>query len=265
MRTIVPAALVTGLFILGSLARASIVVSEVSPTYTQDFNTLDFLDPSSVLPASWSISESGSGADATYEPNDGSSDVGNTYSYGYPFNVTGKEDRALGTLRKGNFVATFGVEFSNGGSSAIEAFEIAYYGEEWRLGTTDRQDRLDFQYSLDATSLTTGTWIDVDGLDFATPNITGVTIKDGNDEAGGNRVKIEATIGSLALGPSASFWIRWTDLEAIGSDDGLAVDDFAIRAIYSSIPEPGAVLLGALACVLVALVAAVRKLRAWLG
>src|SRR5262245_51790961 len=108
MRRNLSVVLVVSVLLLPPLARASIVVSEVSPAYTQDFDSLDFLDPSSVLPASWSFSESGAGADTTYEPNDGSSDVGNTYSYGYPFNVAGKEDRALGTLRKGNFVATFG-------------------------------------------------------------------------------------------------------------------------------------------------------------
>ena len=45
---------------------------------------------------------------------------------------------------------------------------------------------MDFQYSLNATSLTTGNWIDVNALDFTAPVTTAVTgALDGN--LGANR------------------------------------------------------------------------------
>ena len=63
-----------------------------------------------------------------------------------------------------------GACFTNATGSTITSLAVGYTGEQWRLGTITRADRMDFQYSLDATSLTTGTWVDVDALDFSTPN-----------------------------------------------------------------------------------------------
>ena len=73
-------------------------------------------------------------------------------------------------------------------------------------GGTYSQDfntlQLDFQYSLDATSLTTGTWVNVNALDFLTPNTATVGAKDGN--AVGNRTHLAATISGLPSSGRAS-------------------------------------------------------------
>jgi hypothetical protein len=117
---------------------------------------------------------------------------------------------------------------------------IAYTGEQWRLGTTNRADRLDFQYSLDATSLTTGTWQDADALDFNSPDTSGsVGARNGNDLA--NRTLLSATL-PLTVPAGGTFWLRWVDYDAAGADDGLAVDDFSLTAWGSpsvAVPESG--------------------------
>lgn len=96
-----------------------------------------------------------------------------------------------------------------------------------RLGTAGRADRLDFQYSVDATSLSTGTWTNVDALDFSSPTTTGTLgALNGNDAA--NRTAVGSTISGLNIPAGATFYIRWTDFNASGADDGLAVDDFSI-------------------------------------
>ena len=47
-----------------------------------------------------------------------------------------------------------GACFTNNTGAPVTALDIAYIGEQWRLGLAGRRaDRLDFQYSLDATSL----------------------------------------------------------------------------------------------------------------
>ena len=76
-------------------------------------------------------------------------------------------ERALGGLLSGSLTPTFGACFTNGTGSALSSFDVAYTGEQWRLGTAARTDRIDFQYSLNATSLTTGTWVDADALDLS--------------------------------------------------------------------------------------------------
>jgi uncharacterized protein (TIGR03437 family) len=203
-------------------------IAALNTAYLEDFNVLAQSGVSATTPAAWTRAESGTSANSTYTANNGSSTTGDTYSYG----TTGSSDRALGGLRTGSLVPTFGAFYRNDTGSTINTLQINYTGEQWRLGNAGRTDRLDFQYSTDATSLTTGTWTDADALDFTTPNTTTTGSKDGNDAA--NRTAISSSITGLAIAPGATFWIRWTDLDATGSDDGLAVDDFSITAGISA-------------------------------
>jgi Lamin Tail Domain len=139
-------------------------------------------------------------------------------------------ERALGGLQSGAVIPTFGASFTNNTGSVITALNIGYTGEQWRLGTAARPDRLDFQYSTDATSLTTGTWTDADTLDFTAPITAGTAgALDGN--AAANRTSINSSISALSISTSSNFWIRWNDLNATGADDGLAIDDFSISTV----------------------------------
>jgi uncharacterized repeat protein (TIGR01451 family) len=201
-------------------------VASLNTAYLENFDTLAQSGVSSTTPPVWTRAESGANANTTYTANNGGSNTGDTYSYG----TTGSSERALGTLRATTFVPTIGTFYRNDTGFTINSLQIAYTGEEWRLGTASRvvPDRLDFQYSTNATSLTTGTWTDVDALDFSAPNNTGTGAKDGNDPA--NRTAINSTISGLSIAPGATFWIRWNDFEATGADDGLAVDDFSLTA-----------------------------------
>ncbi|NLE61235.1 MAG: ExeM/NucH family extracellular endonuclease, partial [Planctomycetes bacterium] len=106
-----------------------------------------------------------------------------------------------------------------------------YTGEQWRLGqnTTGRAaDRLDFQFSTNATSLTNGTWVDNDSLDFSSPVVAG-TVGALNGNMAPNRNALSFTITGLSIANGATFWIRWADTDLIpGADDGLSVDDFSL-------------------------------------
>lgn len=206
--------------------------------YTQSFDTLANTGTSSTMPTDWFFSESGANATTTYAAGTGSDNAGNTYSFG----SSGSNDRALGGLQSSKLVPTFGASFTNSvGVSTIDV-TVTYTGEQWRFGyAAGHVDRLDFEYSTNATSLTTGTWTSYDSLDFTAPVTTGaVRALDGNSAA--NRTEITATITGLSVANSDTFWIRWTDFNATDADDGLAVDDFSITAV----PETSAALLGAL-------------------
>lgn len=201
-------------------------------TYSQDFNTLaNGPDPAGLyttLPAGWRISESGTGSrnDGKYAIGTGSSTTGDTYSFGA---ATGDTERAFGQLRSGSLISVIGAAFTNRMSLPITKLDVAYTGEQWRLGAvrTGTADRMDFQYSLDATSLTTGTWIDVDALDLTSPITTGTAgLLNGNLPA--NRRGLSATI--VANVPAGgTVFIRWTDFDVPSSDDGLAIDDFTLK------------------------------------
>ncbi len=74
-------------------------------------------------------------------------------------------------------------------------------------------------------------------LDFVAP-VTAGTV----GALDGNAIENSSVISfSLAqvLGVGQTIWIRWRDFDATGEDDGLAVDDFEITAMYHPlVPEP---------------------------
>src|SRR5262249_35842949 len=112
---------------------------------------------------------------------------------------------------------------------------VSYTGEQSRKGATGTvaADRLDFQYSTNATSLTTGTWTDVNSLDFNSPITTGASgALNGNLAA--NRTALSFTITPVSIAPGATFRIRWPDFDRGGpgtADDGLGVDDFSLTPL----------------------------------
>ncbi len=211
-------------------------------TYSQNFDSLNNTPGSTTntaLPDGWEINETGTAArvNGQYAVDTGSSNSGDIYSYG----LASAADRALGSLRSTTLTPVFGASFTNNTGATITSLTIGYTGEVWRIGTANRAapfDKLDFQYSTNATSVSTGTWTDVDPLDFTTPGAlySAAGAKNGNDSA--NRVPISYTITGLNITAGSTFFIRWTDpAVASGANDGLAIDDFTLTAATSSTPS----------------------------
>jgi hypothetical protein len=218
--------------IAGGSARADILLSNFSPAYTQNFNTLASTGTSTIVPFGWRFTEIG--GNTTYAAGNGSANQANTYSFG----TTGSPDRAFGEITSGGLTSIIGARFTNDGTASISFLTVTYTGEQWRVGGNNSAgDKLDFQISTDATSLTTGTWFDVNVLDFvgpvSSPNNSAI-----NGNLAANRVNLAS--GKFALpssvAPGASFWIRWTSSDVPSQDHGLAVDDFSIQAVPASIP-----------------------------
>lgn len=174
------------------------------------------------------ISESGSAADGLYTAGTGSGSTGDTYSFG----SLSSSERALGALQSGSLQPLFGFYFTNNTGQLITRITVNYTGEQWRLGTTGRNDRLDFQFSLNASNLINGDWVDMDELDFTAPvNSSPTGALDGNAPI--NKRLITSTLTGLFITPGSTCFIRWTDPDASGSDDGLAIDDLNIEPGYT--------------------------------
>lgn len=211
-------------------------VSLAGGVYSQNFNTL----PSSgtgtlydIIPTGWGFSETGTAANTTFTAGTGSSNSGDIYSFGAASN----SERAFGTLRTGNLSPVIGAAFTNNTGTVITTFRIVYTGEQWRLGGTGRNDMLNFEYSTDATGLSNGTWTGVNQLDFASPVSTGSTgALDGN--AAINQTALSFTVTGLSIANGTTFFIRWTDTDVSGADDGLGIDDFSIEPNYTDLAPP---------------------------
>jgi hypothetical protein len=131
--------------------------------------------------------------------------------------------------RSGTLIPTFGALFTNDTGAPITSLVISYVGEEWRFGTAGRADSLNFEYSLDSTDVTAGTWTGVSALDFITPN-TGVAAGETDGNAAGFHTLLSSVLTGLNIAPGATFAVRWTDPDATSNDDGLAIDKFSITA-----------------------------------
>ncbi len=194
--------------------------------YTQDFNTLAKSGTSSVLPTGWLLYETGSSQNTLYTAGNGSGTAGDTYSFGAD---TSSTERAFGGLQSGSVVPTFGAGFTNNTGAPITSLIVSYMGEQWRGGATTRTiaDTIAFQLSTDANGLTGGMWTAYSSLHFTSPVVTTVaSALDGNAVA--NRVSVAAILTGLNIADGANFFIRWSDANVTGADDGLAVDDFSI-------------------------------------
>ena len=118
----------------------------------------------------------------------GNDNQGRFYNYG----TNSATDRALGSLTSGAAASlTQGVQVTNNTGAPTNTIRIVYVGEQWRRGNL-ASDILQFQYSTNATSLTTGTWTTVSGLNFVPPQTGGSgTALDGNLPA--NRTTLTST------------------------------------------------------------------------
>jgi hypothetical protein len=208
---------------------ANAAVMLTSASYQQDFNTLASTGTSSSLPTGWSIAEGGANANAIYTASTGSNATGDTYSFG----TAGSNERALGGVASANLFPRYGVQFTNGLGRTITSLDLAYVGELWRVGTAGNLNTLSFAWSLDATSLTTGTYTNFTALNFAIAPTGATGLRDGNL----NQTAIAGTISGLSVAPGASFFLRWSGADAAGNDAGLAIDNFSLNAT-TAVPEP---------------------------
>jgi hypothetical protein len=213
----------------GTVTSNAALISLGRTNYFQNFDTLPISGKSKNLPPGWAMANPNE-SDLSIFADDGSGTMSRFYSYGN----SGSSDRAFGSLGDSSWSTrpSFGANFQNNSGGAISRLNISYTGEEWRLGASGRgADRLQFQYSLNASSLTSGTWINVPGLDFLTPNLTGVGAHNGNLAA--NQSQISSSISFLNIPSGSTFWVRWVDaaLPHGGMEDGLAVDNFNISAV----------------------------------
>ncbi len=220
-----------GSFLPALQAQPCVSLTAAGSPYTQNFDTLVSTGTSAALPAGWFFSESGTSTrnDGKYTASTGSDTGGDTYSFG----AAGSSERAFGMLFSGTLMPRIGACFVNNTGAGITRLSVTYRGEQWRYGATGRPaDHIDFQFSPDASSLTTGAWTGYSSLNFTSPVNAGST---GALNGNANTVNISSTIDSVNIADGAVFWIRWLDVDiSPGADDGLAVDDFSLTPLVDS-------------------------------
>ncbi len=229
----------------GSWAQST-SISITGPTYTQNFDTLpntgtftfsgsgpfDLPTTTAGSLRGWAFArDSGNQANAQFRVGDGSTTNQGIYSFG----TTGSGERALGSLAGPQLVSSFGALFVNNSGSTLNSITISFTGEQWRRAPIS--NTLSFQYSVGATSISTGTFTSFGALNFTGPQTGSAMALNGNLAA--NQVHITATITGLNWTAGSNLVIRWNDTNEARADAGLAIDNFSL-----TIPEPGTVAAG---------------------
>jgi len=246
---------------LCAAARADVIAS-LGTAVTENFDALASSGTQATpLPHQWVFSEVGSSADGKYKAekgnDNGNNNAGGVYSYG----MNSASDRAFGFLSSISFVGMIGSPYTNSTGQTIQSVTISYTGEQWHNGGANDSvsQKVDFQYSLNATGLSNGIWTDIDSLDMLSLHDLGpAAMLDGN--AAANRASYSNTF-SVLVSPGAILWIRFVDSYSGTKGDGLGVDDFSIAASVIPVPETNAFWFGAITVSFVGLMVGTRS--AW--
>ncbi|MBB6372027.1 T9SS type A sorting domain-containing protein [Chryseobacterium shigense] len=206
-----------------SFSQVSLTATGVA--YTENF---DGMAATTTLPANWNaVRAAGTGTIGqalTLIVSNGSSNTGGVHNIGLT-----PTDRSLGMLASNATVAAVGVSLVNNTGSAITQLSVSYVGRQWRTSDNSAVNEVvSFGYSLNATSLTTGTWSPVTALDFNEILTSSTTAAQVDGTLPANSVNKSAVITGLNIPNGATFWIRFADDNLTGTDGLYAIDNFSL-------------------------------------
>ncbi len=178
------------------------------------------------------------GAELTMAVTDGTANSGNIYNLG----TVDATERAFGSLASGSTVPSFGAFYANNTGSSITQLELDGMMEQWRSGSNASvTETYVFEYSLDATSLNTGTWVAVPNFNLVEKVIASAAANALNGNLPENQTGISASITGINWTPGSTLWIRWTDVNDGGSDGICSIDNLSINVTTGTVvaePEP---------------------------
>jgi hypothetical protein len=215
--------------LLASLSFGQISITAIGTPYNENFDSMGATGTSFV--AGWTAIRGGGsgtiGATLVMAADNGTLASGNVYNLG----TLATGERAFGTIGSGTTVPAFGASFINNTGSAVSTVSISATMEQWRTGGVNTINEVVlFSYSLDATSLSNGTWTPIVALNLSeilTTTAASAAI-DGNLPA--NQASISASLSSLTWANGTTLWIKWDDANDGGTDGTFAIDNFVFNA-----------------------------------
>jgi len=195
----------------------------------------------------------------SYSPSNGSSPSGGLYNFG----GTPASNRSLGSIADlVSGTIQYGVRISNATGVTLGSFTVEYFGKQWRDGSTTSLQSLTVDYVVgESPTLSSGGYVQVPGLTFTSPTASGgQTSLNGN--APPNLVQVTSTVTGFNWLAGQELVLRWTDVDNVGDDHGLAIDAFSFTAQAAAVPEASPLLFGGLVICMAGVTAALRWRRA---
>jgi len=165
------------------------------------------------------------GAAATFDSTSASVNNVGLFSFG----AASGPDRALGSRATSNFAGNspvlYGVRFVNNTGQTLTRFTLFYTGEQWFKSSAATAHTILIDYQVGAADLVGGTWTAVPGGTFTAPMATGTTATALDGDAAANSAKASVVVTGLSWAPGQELWLRFSDANESGNEQGLAVDD----------------------------------------
>jgi hypothetical protein len=233
-------------------AQATVSVTSASFTYGQSFDSLAstgtanaWVNDSTLVGWSLFIKD---GVTAAPSYGTTASTTGSFFSFGSSsadraLGGTGSGGAYFGTPAPGAVAGYIALALTNNSGSALDGFTLRFAGEQWRNGgaTTPAvsvAQTMKLEYGFGATAAAVTGWTAPGGsFDFTSP-VFGTTAAAAVD---GNAAGLVGGLGGTVTANWAAgdtLWVRWTELNDVGNDHSLAIDNFEISVI-SAVPEPG--------------------------
>ncbi len=206
-----------------SFGQTPISLIGVNVPYSEDFDGMGSTE-TTFIPG-WTAIDVNTGTTLSMGVTNGSIPAGNAYNVG----LVGSEERAFGTLADGTTVPALGAVFVNNTGNTVSKISIQTRMEQWRAADNSSvNETVGFSYSLNASSLNTGTWTTVTALDLK-EKLTSTTSAAGvNGSLASNYTLLSNIITGLNWANGANLWIKWTDVNDAGSNGLYAIDNFSI-------------------------------------
>lgn len=206
-----------------SFGQTPIGLIGVNVPYTEDFSGMG-ASLTAFLPG-WTAINVTNGATLTMAVTDGNATTGNVYNVG----ALADEERAFGALADASITPAMGAVFQNNTGSTVSKVSIQTKMEQWRQsGNAGVNESVAFYYSLDATSLSTGTWTAVTDLNLNEKLIGLNTNNAVNGNLAANYTFPIQSIITLNWANGANLWIKWVDTNDAGANGMYAIDNFTI-------------------------------------
>lgn len=206
-----------------SFGQTPISLIGVNVPYNEDFSGMGATE-NAFLPG-WTAINVVSGATLSMAVSHGTTGDGNAYNVG----AVGSEERAFGSVADATITPALGAVFTNNTGGTVSKISIQTRMEQWReSGNVAVNETIAFSYSLDATSLNTGTWTSVSALDLK-EKLTGATT---NLAVNGNLASNYSLLSNIIIGINwangTNLWIKWVDTNDAGTNGMYAIDNFSI-------------------------------------
>lgn len=235
-------------------AHADISVTSPAFTYSETFDSLStstvaspWVNDSTL--AGWSLINGAGAAVPTILGGSGTSNTGSFYSFG----AVGSTERALGSAASGGtyfgspasgaLAGWIALSLTNASGGTLDSFTVGYSGEQWRNGGNTSPQSLVLEYGFGSSFGTVAGWT---ALSTFTSPVVGATAA----AVDGNAAGLVSGLGGTVAAPWAAgdtLWLRWSDLNDVGADHGLAIDNVSVSVGVVPEPQAWALLLAGLA------------------